>query len=313
MKAAPQIRSCWRARNEAEAGTEKRGKKAKKPARKLGQLEPSPAPSLVSSPCENPPPQPTSRPPHLLGCSALLAGPAKPSPTRRGAMDTEPFDEAELLDLPASPVVTPPRRLKRLKKSSSQPTTAAINTTEVPLAGSPPPPPSSPPPVASPGEETLAPRLSPPSKSSPPVSDVDALSPLPHSSPNPVSSPMPPTDSPDDDEEDDGFDPLLSESGSAAGWDPLGMPVEGDVGDEEEMLGGGLIEELRRETAVKKRLDMDEGEGEMVAGAEAKRKRSKRKRKEGAPKESAREKKRSEKVSIFSSVLARECVQLNCL
>jgi hypothetical protein len=217
-------------------------------------------------------------------------------------MDTEPYDEAEHFDLPASPVVTPPRRLKRLKKSSSQTT-----TTEVPLADSPPPP------VASPGEKTLAPRLSPPCKSSPPVSDVDALSPLPHSSPNPVSSPMPPTDSPDDDEEDDGFDPLFSESGPAAGWDPLGMPVVGDVGDEEEMLGGGLIEELRRETAVKKRLDMDEGEGEMVAGAEAKGKRSKRKRKEGAPKESAREKKRSEKVSIFSSVLARECVQLNCL
>ncbi|KAK3145714.1 hypothetical protein QOZ80_3BG0256480 [Eleusine coracana subsp. coracana] len=212
-------------------------------------------------------------------------------------MDTEPFDEAELLDLPASPVVSPPRRLKRLKKSSSQTTTtAAINTTEIPPTGSPPPAPSSQRTAASPGEETLAPRLSPPSNSSPPpapASDADALSPLPHSSPNPESSPLPPTDSPD--EEDDGFDPLFSESGPAAGWDPLGAPVEGDGEDEEEMLGGGLIEELRRETAAKKRLNMDEGEEEMVAGAEAKGKRSKRKRKEGAPKESARGKKRSEK------------------
>jgi hypothetical protein len=110
---------------------------------------------------------------------------------------------------------------------------------------------------------------------------------------------MPPTDSSD---EDDGFDPLFSESGPAAGWDPLGMPVEGDGEDEEEMLGGGLIEELRRETLAKKRLDMDEGEGEMVAGADAKGKRSKRKRKEGAPTESAREKKRSEKVSALTCV-----------
>ncbi|KAK3148985.1 hypothetical protein QOZ80_3AG0211350 [Eleusine coracana subsp. coracana] len=212
-------------------------------------------------------------------------------------MDTEPFDEAELLDLPSSPIVSPPRRLKRLKKSSSQTTTAAaIRTTEIPPTGSPLPAPPSQPTAASPGEETLAPRLSPPSSSSPPpppASDADALSPLPHSSPNPDSSPLPPTDSPD--EEDDEFDPLFSESGPAAKWDPLGAPVEGDGEDEEEMLGGGLIEELRRETAAKKRLNMDEGEEEMVAGAEAKGKRSKRKRKEGAPKESARGKKRSEK------------------
>ncbi|TVU44465.1 hypothetical protein EJB05_03908 [Eragrostis curvula] len=216
-------------------------------------------------------------------------------------MDTEPFDEAELFALPASPVASPPRRLKRLKKSSSQTTTTtAINTTLIPPAGSPPPPPQSPAAAASPGEETLASRLSPLSKSSPPppppASDADALSPLPHSSPNPDSSPLPPTDSPDSEsEEDDGFDPLFSESGPAAGWDPLGAPMDGDGGDEEEMLEGGLIEELRRETSAKKRLDMDEGEGEMAAGVEVKGKRSKRKRKEEAPKDAARGKKQSEK------------------
>jgi hypothetical protein len=110
---------------------------------------------------------------------------------------------------------------------------------------------------------------------------------------------MPPTDSSD---EDDGFDPLFSESGPVVGWDPLGMPVEGDGEDEEEMLGGGLIEELPQETAAKKRLDMDEGEGETVAGADEKGRRSKRKRKEGAPKEPAREKKWSEKVSTLTCV-----------
>jgi hypothetical protein len=55
---------------------------------------------------------------------------------------------------------------------------------------------------------------------------------------------------------------------------------------------------------------MDKGEGEMVACGEAKGKRSKQKRKEGAPKESAREKKRSEKVSTLTCVLAHACVQL---
>jgi hypothetical protein len=59
---------------------------------------------------------------------------------------------------------------------------------------------------------------------------------------------MPPTDSPDEEDEDDGLDPLFSESGPVVGWDLLGMPVDGDGEDEEEMLRGGLIEELRRET-----------------------------------------------------------------
>jgi hypothetical protein len=108
----------------------------------------------------------------------------------------------------------------------------------------------------------------------------------------------PPTDSPDE----DGFDHLFSESAPIAGWDLLGMAVEGDGEDEEEMLGGGLIDELRQETMVKKWLDMDKGEGEMVACAKAKGKRGKRKRKEGEPKESAREKKRSEKVSTPTCV-----------
>ncbi|XP_062214236.1 uncharacterized protein LOC133915185 [Phragmites australis] len=206
-------------------------------------------------------------------------------------MDTEPFDEAELV-LPASPAASPPRRLKRLKKSSSQTTT----TTAAPPAGSPSPPPT-PPPPASPGEETLAPRPSPTTDPSPPLSasDADALTSLPRSSPNPDSSPLPPTDSTDEEEDDDGLDPLFSEIGGSTGWDPLGAPVEGNGGDEEEMLGGGLIEELRREKSAKKRLDMDEGDGELAAGAEATGKRSKRRRKGEAPMESARGKKRSEK------------------
>ncbi|KAF8748284.1 hypothetical protein HU200_013032 [Digitaria exilis] len=215
-------------------------------------------------------------------------------------MDTEPFDEAELLVLPASPAVSPPRRLKRLKKFSSQTTTTTVAATPGPPAGSPPPHPSSPSQErASPGGETLAPSPSRPPNPSPrppTPSDADAPSPLPHSSPTPVSSPLPPTDTPgSDDEEDDGLDPLFSETvGGAAGWDPLGLPAEGDE-EEEEMLEGGLIEELRRESAAKKRLDMDEADGGIAAGAEGKGKRSKRKRKEEAPKESAREKKRSEK------------------
>ncbi|RCV40315.1 hypothetical protein SETIT_9G042800v2 [Setaria italica] len=215
-------------------------------------------------------------------------------------MDTEPFDEAELLALPASPAASPPRRLKRLKKSSSQTTattSTTVATTTSPPTGSPPPP-SPPQQQASPGGETLAPSpSSPPNPSPRPPTppDANAPTPLPHSSPAPVSSPLPPTDSPDNDEEDDGLDPLFSETVGAGGWDPLGAPAEGEDGDEEELLGGGLIEELRRENSVKKRLDMDEAERGMAAGAEAKGKRSKRKRQEEAPKESAREKKRSEK------------------
>ncbi|PAN44402.1 hypothetical protein PAHAL_9G040100 [Panicum hallii] len=210
-------------------------------------------------------------------------------------MDTEPFDEVELLALSASPAVSPPRRLKRLKKFSSQITTTVATTTSPP-AGSPPPPKEQ----ASPGEETLAPSQSPPPNPSPqPLTspDADAPTPLPDSSPAPVSSPLPPTDTAADDEEDDGLDPLFSETVGAGGWDPLGAPAEGDdAGDEEEMPRGGLIEELRRENSAKKRLDMDEADGGVAAaGAEAKGKRSKRKRKEEAPKESAREKKRSEK------------------
>ncbi|CAN6322209.1 unnamed protein product [Urochloa humidicola] len=213
-------------------------------------------------------------------------------------MDTEPFDEAELLALPSSPAVSPPRRFKRLKKSSSQ-TTATVATTTSPPAGSPPPPPLSPPQEqAPPAGETLAPSpASPPNPSPRPPTppDADAPTPLPHSSPAPVSSPLPPTDTPDDDE-DDGLDPLFSETVAAGGWDPLRAAAEGDGWEEEEMLEGGLIEELRRENAAKKRLDMDEAEGGIAAaGAEAKGKRSKRKRKEEVPKESVREKKRSEK------------------
>ncbi|CAN6303076.1 unnamed protein product [Urochloa humidicola] len=216
-------------------------------------------------------------------------------------MDTEPFDEAELLALPASPAVSPPRRLKRLKKSSSQTTTTTTTvaaTSIIPPAGSPPPPPLSPPQEqASPGGETLAPTpSSPPNLSPQPPTppDAETPTPLPHSSPAPVSSPLLPADTPDDD--DDGLDPLFSEAVAAGKWDPPGAAAEGDGWDEEELLEGGLIEELRRENSAKKRLDMDEAEGGMAtAGAEAKGKRSKRKRKEEAPKESAREKKRSEK------------------
>ncbi|EER90673.1 PH domain-containing protein DDB_G0287875 [Sorghum bicolor] len=224
-------------------------------------------------------------------------------------MDTEPFDEAELLALPASPVASPPRRLKRLKKFSSQ-TTATTTTTTRPPAGSPPPPLSPPPPPAvaeaTPGEEALAPTTSPPRDPSPrppTPPDADTATPLPHSSPAPVPSPLPPTNNPEDDsdEEDDGLDPLFSETVAAGGWDPLGAPAQGDGEEEDDdWLGcGGLMEELRREQmSAKKRLDMDEADGEVAsgAGADAKGKRSKRKRKEEAPpKESAREKKRSEK------------------
>ncbi|CAN6280864.1 unnamed protein product [Urochloa humidicola] len=212
-------------------------------------------------------------------------------------MDTEPFDEAELLALPASPAVSPPRRLKRLKKFSSQ-TTTTVATTSSPPAGSPPPPPLSPPQEqASPRGEPLAPSpSSPPNLSPQPPTppDADAPTPLPHSSPAPVSSPLPPTDTPED--EDDGLDPLFSEAVAAGKWDPIGAAAKGDGWEEEEILEGGLIEELRRENSAKKRLDMDEAEGGVAAaGAEAKGKRSKRKRKEAAPKESGREKKRSEK------------------
>uniref|UniRef100_J3LU03 DNA replication checkpoint mediator MRC1 domain-containing protein n=1 Tax=Oryza brachyantha TaxID=4533 RepID=J3LU03_ORYBR len=75
------------------------------------------------------------------------------------------------------------------------------------------------------------------------------------------------------------------------------MPTMEGEGDEEEMLGGGLIEELRREKSAKKRLDMDEGEegGEMAMEAAVKGKRSKRRKKEEASMESARGKKFSEK------------------
>ncbi|KAG2545034.1 hypothetical protein PVAP13_9KG401365 [Panicum virgatum] len=217
-------------------------------------------------------------------------------------MDTEPFDEVELLALPASPAVSPPRRLKRLKKFSSQITTTVATTTSPP-AGSPPPPSPPPPPPkeqASPGGETLAPSPSPPANPSPrpptpAPPDADAPTPLPDSSPAPVSSPLPPTDTPDD-EEDDGLDPLFSEAVGAGEWDPLGAPAEGDDGSDEEMPRGALIEELRRENSAKKRLDMDEADGGVAAAvAEAKGKRSKRKRKAEAPKESARKKKRSEK------------------
>nr|AAT77922.1 expressed protein [Oryza sativa Japonica Group] len=217
-------------------------------------------------------------------------------------METEPFDEAELLALPASPVASPPRRLKRLKKSSQ------IATAAHPVVGSPPPP--SPPPPPPLDEETLAQFPSPPTNPSPPPPpplDADAAaeaapSPaLTSPPPNPSSSPLPPTDTTEEEEEeeeDDGLDPLFSETFGAAGWDPLGMPRMEGEGDEEEMLGGGLIEELRREKSAKKRLDMDEGEeggGEIAMDAEVKGKRSKRRKKDEAPKDSARGKKRSEK------------------
>ncbi|CAD6215116.1 unnamed protein product [Miscanthus lutarioriparius] len=226
-------------------------------------------------------------------------------------MDTEPFDEAELLALPASPVASPPRRLKRLKKFSSQTTAATTTATTTSLPAGSPPPPLSPPPQAeaTPGQETLAPSPSPPRDPSPrppTPPDADAPTPLPHSSPAPVSSPLPPTDTPDDDSdgyEDDGLDPLFSETVVAGVWDPLGSPAEGDGEDDDDLGlgGGGLIEELRREQmSAKKRLDMDEADGEVASGAaaEAKGKRSKRKRKRKEappPKESVREKKRSEK------------------
>uniref|UniRef100_A0A0D9W0H7 DNA replication checkpoint mediator MRC1 domain-containing protein n=1 Tax=Leersia perrieri TaxID=77586 RepID=A0A0D9W0H7_9ORYZ len=215
-------------------------------------------------------------------------------------METEPFDEAELLAFPASPVASPPRHLKRLKKSSQIAATAAAahHPVESPLPSPPSPPPQSPS-----AEETLANPPSPPTNPSPPpqpdaAAQAEASSPAPSSSPpNPTSSPLPPTDTAE--EEDDGLDPLFSETCVAtAGWDPLGMPpttMEGE-GEEEEMLGGGLIEELRREKSAKKRLDMDEGEegGGMAMDAEVKGKRSKRRRKEEVPKdESARGKKRS--------------------
>ncbi|KAL6893848.1 hypothetical protein ACP4OV_007946 [Aristida adscensionis] len=218
--------------------------------------------------------------------------------------ETEPFDEVGLAVLPASP----PRRLRRLKKSSAltAPSAAAA------AGGSPSPPPPSPPPQGSPSEEALAPpppprqassseeTLAPSPSPPPPASDAGGLASSPASPPSPGSSPLPPADSPDgeeeeEEEEDDGLDPLFAETGGVSGWDPLGAPPEGDGGDEEEMLGGGLIEELRRETSAKKRLDMDEGEGEMASGVEAKGKRSKRKRKEEGTKESTRGKKRSEK------------------
>lgn len=220
-------------------------------------------------------------------------------------METEPFDEAELLALPASPVASPPRRLKRLKKSSQ------IAIAAHPVVGSPPPP--SPPPPPPLDEETLAQFPSPPTNPSPPRpppldADADAAaeaapSPaLTSPPPNPSSSPLPPTDTTEEEEEeeeDDGLDPLFSETFGAVGWDPLGMPRMEGEGDEEEMLGGGLIEELRREKSAKKRLDMDEGEeggGEIAMDAEVKGKRSKRRKKDEAPKDSARGKKRSEKV-----------------
>jgi hypothetical protein len=62
--------------------------------------------------------------------------------------------------------------------------------------------------------------------------------------------------------------------------------------------------------SAKKRLDMDEADGEVASGegAEAKGKRSKRKRKEAPPpKESAREKKRSEKVTGRSVLRSGSC------
>jgi hypothetical protein len=49
-----------------------------------------------------------------------------------------------------------------------------------------------------------------------------------------VSSLLPPTDTPDDDsdEEDGSLDPLFSETVATVGWDPLGAPADGD--DEED-------------------------------------------------------------------------------
>lgn len=256
-------------------------------------------------------------------------------------MDTELFDEADLA-LPTSPAAaSPPRRLKRLKKSS-QTTTASAKAPpavsppapssppapeEETLAralGSPAPPPNPsppPPPAAASEEETVAPHLgSPPPNPSPPpppatAADADAVPPAQSSPPAPVSSPLPPPDTAEeDDEEDDGLDPLFSESAGLAGWDPQGMPTGGEGSDDDEDLlgGGGLIEELRRERSAKKRLDMDEGEeggGMGETGAEPEPvvtgKRSKRRKKEEGvegkkrtkkePKETAGSKKRAEK------------------
>ncbi|KAF8685982.1 hypothetical protein HU200_043910 [Digitaria exilis] len=94
----------------------------------------------------------------------------------------------------------------------------------------------------------------------------------------PIFSPLPPTDSPgDDDKEGDRIYPLFSEAvGGAAGLYPLGAPSVGN--DEEEVLEGGLIKELRRETSAKKRLDMDETMVGTAARTEAKGNRSKRKK-----------------------------------
>lgn len=219
-------------------------------------------------------------------------------------MDTEPFDEADLLAFPTSPAAaaSPPRRLKRLRKSSETTT-----TTTTPPAVSPPlspPPPQEEAGAVSPHLESPPPRHNPSPPPQQPASDADVLAPAPSSpSPDPISSsPLPPADTAaeDDEEEDDGLDPLFSESGSGgAGWDPLGMPMggEGDDGEEELLGGGGLIEELRREKSAKKRLDMDEAEdgAEMAVEAEVTRKRSKRRKKDAAPKESAQSKKRAEK------------------
>ncbi|CAM0877128.1 unnamed protein product [Alopecurus aequalis] len=242
-------------------------------------------------------------------------------------MDTEPFDEADLA-LPTSPAAaSPPRRLKRLKKSSQ--------TTTAPPAPSPPPPSSPPapeeetlapvlgspaPPPPSSEEETVAPHPGspipppPPNPSPPPPqapADADAVAPAQSSPPAPVSSPLPPPDTAEDEEEDDGLDPLFSEYAGLAGWHPPSQPTGEDGDDDEEDLlgGGGLIEELRREKSAKKRLDMDEGEeggGDMAAEPEAvvTGKRSKRRKKEDGvegkkrkkePKETAGSKKRAEK------------------
>lgn len=223
-------------------------------------------------------------------------------------MDTDPFDEADLLPLPASPAASsPPRRLKRLKKSFQTTAAAAITTppkspstqppaeeeTLAPHLGSPSPPPNhSPPPpseeeavaprVESPlpnpspppsEEHTAAPRLGSPLPPPPaPPADAEAAAPAPSSPPVPVSSPLPPADTAEDEEEeeDDGLDPLFSDSADLAGWDTLGLPTGEDEEEEEMLAGGGLIEELRREkekSSAKKRLNMDEGEDGVAAMA----------------------------------------------
>jgi hypothetical protein len=85
-----------------------------------------------------------------------------------------------------------------------------------------------------------------------------------------VSSLLLPTDTPDDasDEEDGSLDLLFSETIATVGWDLLGAPAEGDGEEEDDWLGcGGLMEELRREQmSAKKRLDMDEADGEVASG-----------------------------------------------